>query len=83
MIQRSWIRIPAPNTGRIFFTYICCKNCNDVCLKRPKINDKRGRGWPFFYKNTLVVIYKNRAVMFAGTLGSRRAVASGISDPQF
>ena len=24
----------------------CCKNCNDVCLKRPKINGKRGRGWP-------------------------------------
>ena len=23
-----------------FFTYICCKNCN-VCLKRPKINEKR------------------------------------------
>ena len=22
-----------------FFTYICCKNCNDVCLKRPKINE--------------------------------------------
>ena len=22
-----------------FFTYICCKNCN-VCLKRPKINEK-------------------------------------------
>ena len=23
-----------------FFTLIGCKNCNDVCLKRPKINDK-------------------------------------------
>ena len=23
-----------------FFAYICCKNCNDVCLKRPKINEK-------------------------------------------
>ena len=33
-----------------FFTYICCKNCNDVCLKRPKINDKRGRVWPNFFK---------------------------------
>ena len=30
----------------IFFTYICAKNYNDVCLKRPKINDKRGRVWP-------------------------------------
>ena len=29
-----------------FFTLICCKICNDVCLKRPKINIKRGRGWP-------------------------------------
>ena len=33
---------------RHFFTYICCKNCNEVCLKRLKINDKRGRGSPFF-----------------------------------
>ena len=24
-----------------FFTLICCKNCIDVCLKRPKINKKR------------------------------------------
>ena len=32
-----------------FFTLICCKTCNDVCLKRPKINDKRGRG--LFLKN--------------------------------
>ena len=23
-----------------FSTYICCKNCIDVCLKRPKINKK-------------------------------------------
>ena len=26
------------------FPYICCKNCNDVCLNIPKINNKRGRG---------------------------------------
>ena len=30
-----------------FFTYICCKNCN-VCLKRPKINEKEARIGPFF-----------------------------------
>ena len=24
-----------------FFTLICSKNCFDVCLKRPKINEKR------------------------------------------
>ena len=31
-----------------FFTYICSKNCNDVCLKRPKTNNKRDRGLPIF-----------------------------------
>ena len=31
-----------------FFALICCKIYNDVCLKRPKINNKRGQGWPFF-----------------------------------
>ena len=31
-----------------FFTYNCCKNCND-CLKRPK-KRKRGRDWPIFKK---------------------------------
>ena len=30
-----------------FFTYICCKNCN-VCLKRPKINEKEAGVGPFF-----------------------------------
>ena len=30
-----------------FFTYICCKNCNGVCLKRPKINEKEARVGPF------------------------------------
>ena len=29
-----------------FFTYICCKNCN-VCLKRPKINEKEAGVGPF------------------------------------
>ena len=32
--------------GMIFFTLICCKRCNNVCLKRPKIKTKRGRSWP-------------------------------------
>ena len=43
------------------FTNICCKNCNEVCMKRPKINCKRGRGWPIFLKKTLgstfIVLY--------------------------
>ena len=43
--RRLWVRIPAPDTGWTFFTFICCKNCN-VCMKRRK----RGRGWPNFSK---------------------------------
>ena len=36
MIQRLWVRIPAPYTGwRFFHIPICCKICN-VCLKRRK-----------------------------------------------
>ena len=50
MFQRSWVLVPALYTGWTFFTYYCCKNCN-VWLKRPKINQKRGRGWPIFLKN--------------------------------
>ena len=30
-----------------FFTYICCKNCDDVCLKRLKINEKEAGAGPF------------------------------------
>ena len=41
MCKRSSVWIPAPYTGWTFFTFICCKNCNDVCLKRQKIIDKR------------------------------------------
>ena len=31
-----------------FFTLICRKNCNDVCLKRPKLNEKEAGDGPFF-----------------------------------
>ena len=50
--QRLWVRFPAPYTGWTwhFFTLICCKNCNDVCLKRPKINEKEAGVGPFFLK---------------------------------
>ena len=34
-----------------FFIYICCINCNDVCLKRPKINEREAGFGPF--KNKL------------------------------
>ena len=33
-----------------FFTYISCKKCNDVSMKRRKINDRRGWGWPILKK---------------------------------
>ena len=57
--QRLWVRIPAPYTGWTFFTYICCKNCNDVCLKRPKINEKEARVGPFkkIYILALLLLY--------------------------
>ena len=50
MLQRSLVRIPAPYTGWIFFTFICCKNCCDFCLKKPKINNKRGQCLPILKK---------------------------------
>ena len=33
--------------GHFFHIYICCKNCNDVCLKRPKMNEKEAGVGPF------------------------------------
>ena len=33
------------------FTFICCKSCNDVCLKRQKKTKKRPRMAHFFKKN--------------------------------
>ena len=55
MIQSSWVQIPAPYTGWTwhFFTLICCKNCNNVCLKKTENKRKRGRGWPIFRKQFL------------------------------
>ena len=41
-----------------FSTYICCKNCNDVCLNRPKINEKDAGVGPFFKKtNTFLLLF--------------------------
>ena len=50
MFRMSWVQIPSLYSGLTFFAYICCKNCNDVCLKWPKINNKRDRGLPTFFK---------------------------------
>ena len=51
--RRLWVRIPAPYTGWTFFTYICCKGCNDVCLRGPKINEKEAGVGPFLKKKDL------------------------------
>ena len=42
---------PSPVYWMDIFTYICSKNCN-VCLKRPKINEKR-LGLAHFFKKSL------------------------------
>ena len=55
MLRGSWVQIPALYTGWTFFTIICCKNCNDVCLKRPKINEKEAGVGPFFKKERLLI----------------------------
>ena len=46
--QRSWVRIPALHTGWTFFhiPIFAVKICN-VCLKRPKINEKEAGVGPF------------------------------------
>ena len=36
-----------------YFTYIFCKNCN-VCLKRPKINEKEAGIGPFQLRNDIL-----------------------------
>ena len=54
-----------------FFTYICWKNCNDVCLKRPKINDTRGRGWVIFYQKITLMLQKaNESMSFLALTSS-------------
>ena len=51
MFRRLWVQSRHHILDGHFVTYICCKICDDVCLKRPTIND--GRGWPIFLKKTL------------------------------
>ena len=49
--KRLWVQIPAPYTGWTFFTLICCKNCNNVFLKRRKIIEKEAGVGPFKKNN--------------------------------
>ena len=47
--ERWWVQIRRCilDCHDILFTLICCKIFNDVCLKRPKINEKESRVGPF------------------------------------
>ena len=42
-----------------FFTYIFRKNCNDVCLKRSKMNEKEAGVGPFFKKRLAICTSTN------------------------
>ena len=57
--QRLWVQIPALNAGWTFFTFNCCNNCDDVCLKRPKINEKEAGVGPFLKKQFFVKVAQN------------------------
>ena len=59
----SWRRILDELT---FFKLICCKNCIDVCLKRPKINEKRPGLAQFFLKKVIIVIPPHMAYTACG-----------------
>ena len=41
--------------GHDFFTLICCKNCNGVCMKRPK----KMPGLAHFLKKVLLFSFKS------------------------
>ena len=49
MFLRLRVQIPAPYTGWNFFHIFVVGICN-VCLNRPKINEKEARVGPFFFK---------------------------------
>ena len=70
VIKRSWVRIPAPDTGWKIFTLICCKN-GIVCLKRPKINKKEAGHGHFLKKTPLKDFVENFFVQVALKVDSK------------
>ena len=55
----------------IFHIYLLLK-CKDVYLKRPKLNDKRGWGWPISFFKKIVCNQLPTQVNFEGiTLGTK------------
>ena len=56
MIWRLWVQILAPCTGWTFFSHLFVASIVLMFVwKDPKINDKRGRGWPLL-KISLVIL---------------------------
>ena len=74
MFQWLWVWIPAPYSGWTFFTFICCKNCNDVCLKRPKINIKEAMVGPF------KIELGTKLVTFAGAMVVAQLVETSMME---
>ena len=59
MLQRWWVRIPAPHTGWTFSHFICCKNCN-VCLKIDENKSEKEAGdGPFLYLAPDLLVWLN------------------------
>ena len=64
-----------------FFTYICCKNCNDVCLKRPKINKKRP-GLAHFFKVDIKFCHKGSRCPGLVVMGPETCVVEVANENQ-
>ena len=59
-----------------FFNLICCKNCIDVCLKRPRTNEKRPGLAHFWHKKQLLVVILALAVPAAAATWWARGARS-------
>ena len=52
-----------------FFTCICCKNCN-VCLKRPKINEKEAGVGPFKKQQHILTLKNGHTIGLNPVIGN-------------
>ena len=80
----SCSKVAGSNPGTVYWMHIFqhipirCEKCNNVCLKRPKINNKRGRGWPILKKNVCRI---GRCMQSCGTekkLEKLTSIVSGV-----
>ena len=74
MEEAHILKVVGSNPGAVYwmdiklFHIVCCKNCNDVCLKRPKITEKDDWDWPIFKNQSIFelldcVIFKCSSVL--------------------